>query len=979
MRLQVPCSRFLALAAFALLAFADPFAGHAHETISTSTASTEVCESKTINYITHTLPQQCLRTNWSSANSTDQNATTIATDTAIQTPVVETASETGHAAPVETGATHGGTAGKEEDTAAEDKEAKAKAKAAEDDDEDLATSSFMSFEEWKAMMLKKAGQDPADLKERRRREGLERAELGPHDVLDSWGDDGEIALDFDVLSGKISDMTATASAKTGEASGDASNNEDKVPAPPLDDDGVARYRRPKDAGKTCKERFSYSSFDGGATILKTSPGAQNPKSILVENKDAYMLFTCSQENKFVIVELSEDVLVDTVVLANFEFFSSTIRHFRVSVSDKYPVKLEKWKDIGTYQARNTRDIQAFLIENPKIWAKYIRIEFLSHYGKEYYCPVSLLRVHGTRMLDTWKDVENAVPDDDETDESAYELEAVPEPELPEPPPVAQPEATHIAASTVPFAANDSIRAYGISPRYPPLYKEPQLETCSIITPTTTGTATMELPIHAANDSQRSMESVSSSNMGQPGPTVHNITVSSTAVVSPSSTTSLSPAYTSTNTSTTAASQMPDSTDNVYGNSSQAAEQAMRSSVTPPKPPAGTKSDDAPNKPTSKYPHTTHQHKNVTGTTSSAAASPTIQESFFKSITKRITYLEGNMTLSLQYIEEQSKFLQDSLQKMERRQISRIDNFLSKLNNTVFDELRSVKAQYDQHWQSTVLELESQREHFDRQIITLTMRVNLLADEVGFLKLMMIVLIILQVCCLVVVLFPRGPPGGEQWTTTGQFFNTYLGSPRLPPGSPQSVRNGNLTPTHQRRMGRYAISGPLRPGVMQRSVSGPPAASFKDKVLPLTPTSERSEPFDRSDNENDSPTPPSSRAPRSPPQIRVNEPEDLFDDDDDDDDDDNNDDDSNDNDDDEVDKRARPLIEELPSPGEESSGSITPSSRSSRKVAPEQKGDQVYDDEDDGESNKPPLTRSPFSELGASSRKPLPALPEDPVS
>ncbi|KAJ4418152.1 hypothetical protein N0V82_005727 [Gnomoniopsis sp. IMI 355080] len=961
MRPQITPSRFLVLA-FGLQALA----GHGHDTNAASTASTEVCETRTINYITHTLPQQCLRTNWASANSTDQNTTTTAAGTTPQTAVLETATETGQAAPIEIGAPPGGTAKKEGDASAEDKEAKTKA--GDDDDEDLATSSFMSFEEWKAMMLKKAGQDPADLKERKRREGLERADLGPHDVLDSWGDDGEIALDFDVLSGKISDMTATASAKSGAASGDAANVEDKVPAPPLDDDAVARYPRPKDAGKTCKERFSYSSFDGGATILKTSPGAQNPKSILVENKDAYMLFTCSQENKFVIVELSEDVLVDTVVLANFEFFSSTIRHFRVSVSDKYPVKLDKWKDIGTYQARNTRDIQAFLIENPKIWAKYIRIEFLSHYGKEYYCPVSLLRVHGTRMLDTWKDVENAVPDDDEAYESVQELEAVPEPELPqEMATSAKAEVTHIAASTSSFAANDSVKDYGTSPWYPPLFNEPHMETCGIVTPTTTGTATMELPAHAANDSHRSLGSLTSSQMGQAKTTVNNITVSSTAVVPPQTNTSFpSPNISSNNNSTIPASHVPNSSNHTNGNYSQPAEQADKSSVTPPKSTSGSKSDDVPAKPTSKQPHTNYQHKNATGTASSAAASPTIQESFFKSITKRITYLEGNVTLSLQYIEEQSRFLQDSLQKMERRQISRIDNFLSKLNNTVFDELRSVKAQYDQHWQSTVLELESQREHFDRQVLTLTMRVNLLADEVGFLKLMMIVLIILQVCCLVVVLFPRGPPGGEQWTTTGQFFNTYLGSPRLPPGSPQSSvrRNGNLTPTHMRRIGRHAISGMLRPGAIQRSVSGPAAtASFTDKVLPLTPTSERSEPFDRSDNENDSPTPPSSRAARSPPQIRVNEPEDLSDDDE-------NDDADN--------KRTRPLIEELPSPGEESSGSITPSSKRDREGAPDEEREHVYEDVDDGQPGKPPLTRSPFSELGASSRKPLPALPEDPV-
>jgi hypothetical protein len=61
-------------------------------------------------------------------------------------------------------------------------------------------------------------------------------------------------------------------------------------------------------------------------------------------------------------------------------------------------------------------VQAFLIENPLIWARYLRIEFLTHYGNEYYCPVSLLRVHGTTMMDEFRHQEEIargeLPDDD---------------------------------------------------------------------------------------------------------------------------------------------------------------------------------------------------------------------------------------------------------------------------------------------------------------------------------------------------------------------------------------------------------------------------------------------------------------------------------------------------------------------------------------------------------------------------------------
>jgi len=36
-----------------------------------------------------------------------------------------------------------------------------------------------------------------------------------------------------------------------------------------------------------------------------------------------------------------------------------------------------------------------------MFAKYIRIDFQSHYGRHHYCPISLLRVHGNSETDVW--------------------------------------------------------------------------------------------------------------------------------------------------------------------------------------------------------------------------------------------------------------------------------------------------------------------------------------------------------------------------------------------------------------------------------------------------------------------------------------------------------------------------------------------------------------------------------------------------
>jgi Sad1 / UNC-like C-terminal len=61
-------------------------------------------------------------------------------------------------------------------------------------------------------------------------------------------------------------------------------------------------------------------------------------------------------------------------------------------------------------------VQAFPVENPLIWTKYVQIEFLAHYGNEFYCPLSLVRVHGTTMLEDYKHDEDSSKSEDRDDE-----------------------------------------------------------------------------------------------------------------------------------------------------------------------------------------------------------------------------------------------------------------------------------------------------------------------------------------------------------------------------------------------------------------------------------------------------------------------------------------------------------------------------------------------------------------------------------
>ncbi|KAJ2999520.1 hypothetical protein HDV02_002667 [Globomyces sp. JEL0801] len=154
----------------------------------------------------------------------------------------------------------------------------------------------------------------------------------------------------------------------------------------------------KSKPKSQKREFNYASFDCGALILSSNKDAKHSTAILSNSKDSYLLNKCSSE-KFVEVELCQDILVHQIALANFEYFSSMFKEFKIYGSSKLP---PSWTLLGTYQGRNVRNRQYFDIQDPVLWTKYIRIEFVSHYGNEFYCPLTSLQVFGTTMIEDFK-------------------------------------------------------------------------------------------------------------------------------------------------------------------------------------------------------------------------------------------------------------------------------------------------------------------------------------------------------------------------------------------------------------------------------------------------------------------------------------------------------------------------------------------------------------------------------------------------
>ena len=162
-----------------------------------------------------------------------------------------------------------------------------------------------------------------------------------------------------------------------------------------------------------KDRFNHASADCAAVILQSTPSSSGASSILTEKKDKYMLTPCNSNKRWIVTELCNEIRIDTVILANYEFFSGAFKKFRVSVSRSWPVSEEGWLNVGEFRAKNVRGIQTFQLERPTPdFYRYLRIDFLDHYGNEYYCPLSLLRVYGVDQMEAFR-LEEAQAEEEE--------------------------------------------------------------------------------------------------------------------------------------------------------------------------------------------------------------------------------------------------------------------------------------------------------------------------------------------------------------------------------------------------------------------------------------------------------------------------------------------------------------------------------------------------------------------------------------
>ncbi|WVQ74004.1 hypothetical protein IAR50_003585 [Cryptococcus sp. DSM 104548] len=264
---------------------------------------------------------------------------------------------------------------------------------------------FVSFEEWKK--IKMAEEDGG--------EGEDKTPLDPvagrgqatevhtsHSPTDPASSAGVSLEETDSPSAKSVDASSKSTASVADAKQSSSSSQNSSHQPSATPPSHHH------------NKYNYASPDCSARIHSASPQTLHPSSLLHKSRDRYMLTPCRAHEHWVVVELCDEIRIEAVEIAVWEFFSGVVREVRVSVGgedeeededdpdDDVQGRGQRWKEVGSFVGRNVRGPQTFKLSSPTSFHRFIRLDFPSYYGSEYYCPVSALKVHGMNQMEAFK-------------------------------------------------------------------------------------------------------------------------------------------------------------------------------------------------------------------------------------------------------------------------------------------------------------------------------------------------------------------------------------------------------------------------------------------------------------------------------------------------------------------------------------------------------------------------------------------------
>ncbi|KAJ9100767.1 hypothetical protein QFC19_005506 [Naganishia cerealis] len=251
---------------------------------------------------------------------------------------------------------------------------------------------FVTFEKWKAGQFQVLQDSGDDKNPKRDEDPIEKKALGVNSST----------ADISVLKGKWETPSI-------EDSGDKHSRKNRRLSTPLDN----TQRSPKataqqKASSLSPHRYNYASPDCSARIHSASPQSQHASSVLHKSKDRYMLTPCSAKEHWVIIELCDDIRIEAVEIGMFEFFSGIVKEVKLSIGgadDDEEVQDEDksaWQEVGSFIGKSVRGTQTFTLDHPTSFQRFIRLDFPTHYGNEYYCPVSSIKVYGMNQMEAFK-------------------------------------------------------------------------------------------------------------------------------------------------------------------------------------------------------------------------------------------------------------------------------------------------------------------------------------------------------------------------------------------------------------------------------------------------------------------------------------------------------------------------------------------------------------------------------------------------
>ncbi|KAL0220194.1 hypothetical protein RCL1_000049 [Eukaryota sp. TZLM3-RCL] len=160
-------------------------------------------------------------------------------------------------------------------------------------------------------------------------------------------------------------------------------------------------------------KFNFASADFGAKIISYAPEkTKSPSAILLDNKDKYLIVPCSSQ-LILDIELVEEVLLSSLSLSSFEFYSGSPSVVHVMSTKqlsrdtaKLPFNLNSsidagWIDLGQHDVATRHATSSIKLE--PVWAKSLRLvvaKWETH--RHHLCTISHVKVLGLTPLEQLK-------------------------------------------------------------------------------------------------------------------------------------------------------------------------------------------------------------------------------------------------------------------------------------------------------------------------------------------------------------------------------------------------------------------------------------------------------------------------------------------------------------------------------------------------------------------------------------------------